>query len=107
MSFRSSRLSYVTLALQEEHPFGVDLFSRKVLPREYRERKSIAILIIIIETNKASSERKLVGFFYVTAALIFPSTILKCPRRRAVSASDFGSRGRGFKSRWRRDSFRI
>ena len=31
---------------------------------------------------------------------------LKRPRGRAVSASDFGSRGRGFESRWRRDSYR-
>ena len=27
----------------------------------------------------------------------------KLPRGRAVSAPDFGSRGRGFESRWRRD----
>ena len=32
--------------------------------------------------------------------------ILKRPRGRAVSASDFGSRGSGFESRWRRDSSR-
>ena len=30
----------------------------------------------------------------------------KRPRGRAVSAPDFGSRGRGFESRWRRDSSR-
>ena len=30
--------------------------------------------------------------------------LLKQPRGRAVSAPDFGSRGRGFESRWRRDS---
>ena len=30
----------------------------------------------------------------------------KRPRGRAVSASDFGSRGHGFESRWRRDSSR-
>ena len=29
---------------------------------------------------------------------------VKRPRGRAVSAPDFGSRGRGFESRWRRDS---
>ena len=29
---------------------------------------------------------------------------LKRPRGRVVSAPDFGSRGRGFESRWRRDS---
>ena len=34
------------------------------------------------------------------------SKILKRPRGRAVSAPDFGSRGRGFESRWRRDSSR-
>ena len=34
----------------------------------------------------------------------FEST--KRPRGRAVSAPDFGSRGRGFESRWRRDSSR-
>ena len=28
---------------------------------------------------------------------------MKRPRGRAVSAPDFGSRGRGFESRWRRD----
>ena len=32
--------------------------------------------------------------------------ILKRPRGRAVSAPDNGSRGRGFESRWRRDSSR-
>ena len=32
--------------------------------------------------------------------------ILKRPRGRAVSAPDFGSWGRGFESRWRRDSSR-
>ena len=32
--------------------------------------------------------------------------IWKRPRGRAVSAPDFGSRGRGFESRWRRDSSR-
>ena len=31
---------------------------------------------------------------------------LKRPRGRAVSAPDFGSRGRGFESHWRRDSSR-
>ena len=31
---------------------------------------------------------------------------VKRPRGRAVSAPDFGSRGRGFESRWRRDSSR-
>ena len=30
----------------------------------------------------------------------------KRPRGRAFSAPDFGSRGRGFESRWRRDSSR-
>ena len=30
----------------------------------------------------------------------------KRPRGRAVSAPDFGSRGRGFESHWRRDSSR-
>ena len=33
-------------------------------------------------------------------------TVSKRPRGRAVSAPDFGSRGRAFESRWRRDSFR-
>ena len=32
--------------------------------------------------------------------------LLKRPRGRAVSAPDLGSRGRGFESRWRRDSSR-
>ena len=36
----------------------------------------------------------------------FTYSVLKRPRGRAVSAPDFGSRGRGFESRWRRDSSR-
>ena len=35
-----------------------------------------------------------------------PLSEVKRPRGRAVSAPDFGSRGRGFESRWRRDSSR-
>ena len=37
---------------------------------------------------------------------IFFLKLLKRPSGRAVSAPDFGSRGRGFESRWRRDSSR-
>ena len=32
--------------------------------------------------------------------------LMKRPRGRAVNAPDFGSRGRGFESRWKRDSSR-
>ena len=37
---------------------------------------------------------------------LFSNWVSKRPRGRAASAPDFGSRGRGFESRWRRDSSR-
>ena len=44
-------------------------------------------------------------FFFHFWMVTFP-VLPKRPRDRAVSAPDFGSRGRGFESRWRRDSSR-
>ena len=38
--------------------------------------------------------------------LLLHQNVAKRPRGRAVSAPDFGSRGHGFESRWRRDSSR-
>ena len=62
-----------------------------------------------IESDLVGNSRRYVFSWRGSIWICKPVQFLLCmkrPRGRAVSAPDFGSRGRGFESRWRRDSSR-
>ena len=59
-----------------------------------------------ISEKRRRDSRIIMLYKGLKGAASIPTNDVKRPRGRAVSAPDFGSRGHGFESRWRRDSSR-